>query len=175
MGRLDQKEDNVKDLFYNFPSREFQVREISRLSFVPKTTVQRILGDLIKEKMVVAKKGNVFRSYLADNTSFWYLFFKRNDLVEHIYSSGLVTFLEDIFHPKTIILFGSGAKGEYVKESDIDLFLLAGEKNIDLSKFEKKLKRKINVIFKESYSDLNAELFNNIINGVKLSGYIKLR
>lgn len=80
-----------------------------------------------------------------------------------------------MLHPQAIILFGSGAKGEYVQKSDIDLFVLSSEKQVDVVKYELKLKRKINILLKDNYNQLSPELFNNIINGYKLKGYIKLK
>ena len=76
--------------------------------------------------------------------------------------------------PDAIILFGSAAKGEDLKESDIDLFVLAEEKKLDLQKYEKLLGRKINILAEESFSKLSKELRNNIINGIILYGYLKV-
>lgn len=64
--------------------------------------------------------------------------------------------------------------GEDLKESDIDLFLLCKEKKLDLSKYEKQLKRKVNLFFKDNFGDLSKELKNNILNGVILKGYLKV-
>jgi predicted nucleotidyltransferase len=65
--------------------------------------------------------------------------------------------------------------GEYNKNSDIDLFVQIDKKEISLTKFETKLKHKINLFFEGNLNKLSNELFNNIINGIKLSGYLKLR
>jgi predicted nucleotidyltransferase len=174
MGQLDRKWD-IMDIFFNFPNRNFYLRELARLSKLPKTTLERYLMVLLKEDLIKKEKKGPFYTYLAKETNFFYRYHKKNKLVEKIYKSDLVDFLEEKFYPQTIILFGSGAKGEYIKESDIDIFLLAKEKPVDLKMFEKKLKRKINLLFKENYSGLSKELFNNIINGYKLKGCIKLR
>lgn len=66
-------------------------------------------------------------------------------------------------------------KGEYTMSSDIDLFVQAEKKDINLNKYKKILKHEINLFFEENINKLSDELFNNIINGVKLSGYLKLR
>lgn len=175
MGHLNQKWDRIMDVFFNFPSRNFHLRELARFTKLPKTTLQRFLGSLLEEGLIKKKKKGVFYTYQSKETNFFYKYYKKNKLIEQIYRSGLVEFLEKKFYPQAIILFGSGAKGEYIKESDLDIFLLAKEKAVDLRKFEKKLKRKINLLFKEDYSKLSKELFNNVINGYKLSGYIKLK
>lgn len=175
MGQLDQKWDRLIAVLFNYPSKNFRLRELSRLTKLPKTTLQRYLNLLLKQKLIQKEKKGANLIYQASENDFFYKYYKKNRLIEEIYNSGLIDFLEDTFHPQAVILFGSGAKGEYVKESDLDIFLLAGEKAADLKKFEKKIKRKINLLFKEDYAKLSRELFNNIINGYKLSGYIKLK
>ncbi len=171
MGQMDQKWDCVQQLFFNFPQKVFGLRELSRLSKVPKSSLQRQLRTLVQEKIVRKKDAN----YIANETNFDYKFKKKNYLLAQIYHSGLVDFLQNGTFASVIILFGSGAKGEYVQKSDLDLFLLAREKPLDLSKFEKKLHRKINLLFKENLDSLSPELFNNIVNGSKLSGYLKIK
>ena len=46
---------------------------------------------------------------------------------------------------------------------------------VNLKKYEQKLKLKINLLFKERLQDVSPELLNNILNGIKLSGYLKLK
>lgn len=171
MGQQDQKWDRLDRILFDYPQKRFGLRELSRLSKIPKSSLQRKLNSLIKAKLIKITEKN----YLANDTDFWYRLKKRNFLLEQIYNSGLIEFLQKNAFPEVIILFGSGAKGEYVQESDIDLFLLAEEKALNLKKFEKKLRRKVNLLFKENWEQLNPELFNNIINGYKLSGYIRIR
>ena len=171
MGQLDFKWDAVQYLFFIFPQRVFGLRELSRLSKTPKSSLQRKLKLLIKQELVKKVK----EGYVANETGFWYRFQKRNYLLTEVYESGLVNYLEKLTFAQVMILFGSGAKGEYVQKSDLDIFLLAKEKPLNLRIFEKKLKRKINLLFKENFHQLSPELFNNILNGYKLSGYIKLK
>jgi len=73
-----------------------------------------------------------------------------------------------------IVLFGSASKGEDIKDSDIDLFLQCKEKKLDMKKYEKELKRKVNIFFSDNFNKLSKELKNNIINGVILYGYLKV-
>ena len=75
----------------------------------------------------------------------------------------------------TIILFGSLAKGEAKIDSDIDLCILSHKKELNLSNFEKKIKRKIQPFYFNSIKEINnPELRNNILNGYMLEGRIKL-
>ena len=49
------------------------------------------------------------------------------------------------------------------------------EKKVNLTRFEKNLKHNINILFEDNINKLSNELFNNIINGIKLHGYLKLK
>ena len=73
-----------------------------------------------------------------------------------------------------IILFGSASNGDDVEGSDIDVFIQAPEKKLNLLQYEKKLNREINLLFEENFSRLSKELKNNVINGIILKGYLKV-
>ena len=167
-------QDGIMELFFEEPNKLFQIREIARLAKIPKSTVERRLKELLKEKLLIRKKENVM-GYTANESDSYFKLKKKIAFLEKIYKSGLIGRLEEEFYPKCVILFGSFSKGEYTKESDIDLFIQAKEKSYDLAKFESRLKHPINLFFEESISNLSNELFNNMLNGIKLSGYIKIR
>lgn len=167
-------QDKILDLFFEEPNRLFQIREIARLTKIPKSTVARILKKLLEEKLIIKKKENII-GYMANESNANFRLKKKITFLEKIYKSGLITYFEEQFYPKCIILFGSFSKGEYNKKSDIDIFIQAKEKNYNIEKFEIKLKHAINLIFDEKLSNLSNELFNNIINGIKLEGYIKIK
>lgn len=167
-------QDKVMSLFFEEPNRLYQVREIARITGIPKTTVARKLEALRKRKLIEKRKENVI-GYKANESESYYRLMKKLNFLERVYQAGLIECLEEKFHPRCIILFGSFAKGEYHKKSDIDIFVQAKEKGYKLDRFEKKLKHTINLFFEENLNRLSKELFNNVVNGIKLSGYIKLR
>ncbi len=74
--------------------------------------------------------------------------------------------------PDCVVLFGSAARGEDTKNSDVDLYLQSGEKDIDLSEFEERLKRRIQLHYNPEFSSYPEELKNNIINGIVIHGYL---
>ena len=161
----------IVQLFFEEPSRNFGIREIAKLAKVPKTSVSRHLKGLLKEELITHGKGG----YAGNDANPFFKVCKKMHFLEESAKSGIIEFLQEDLYPKCIILFGSFAKGEYIKSSDIDIFVQAKEKGIDLSKFEKKLKHKVSIFFEERLEKLSNELFNNLINGIKLGGYIKLR
>lgn len=173
MGHEEKRK--IACLFFEEPNRKFQIREIARITRIPKTTVQRHIQKLMGEDIVVKRKETVFPFYIANEESFFYKHAKRITLINNLYISGLVEYLETELLPKCIILFGSGAKGEYNQESDIDIFVQAPEKRISLERYEKIIKHRIALFFEPDISRLSNELFNNIVNGYKLSGYLKIK
>lgn len=166
-------------LFIEAPEREFYVREIARIMKKSPTTISKYLKKYEKDNILKSEK------------KFNHLVFKANDSEEFrqiklsynlkiIKSSGLVDFLVQEYEPETIILFGSFAKAENNKRSDIDLLLVTGrKKEINLEKFEEGLGHKIQLFVHskaeiEKIKEKNPELLNNWINGIKLYGYLGL-
>lgn len=163
----------ILELFFNYPTEMFQLRGICRLTKLGMPSVKLHIDRLEKEGFVEKRKGTVYASYIATKNERFRLY-KRNDIILRIYESGLLNFLENEFTPDAIILFGSASRGEDIENSDLDLFIIAKERNIDLKKYERKFNRKINILFENSVKDLPKELLNNIINGVVLYGYLKV-
>lgn len=86
----------------------------------------------------------------------------------------MIECLEKELKPRVVILFGSVRKGTYHEKSDIDIFVQAKKKKIDLAHFEKKLKHRIELFFEENPRQLSKGLLQNIYNGIVLSGELEL-
>ena len=96
------------------------------------------------------------------------------DLLEDLETSGLLREIHDGTVPDCIILYGSAARGEDTEQSDIDLFVQAKAVTVVLKRYEAALHRQINLFFEEDFARLTKELKNNILNGVKVQGYVKV-
>lgn len=153
----------------------FQLRELSRILKLAPKSVSIYLKDLEKDGMVLKAKHRIhgYPVYYANTENEFFKLYKRMDMVASIHESGLIDYLEDKIMPESIILFGSAARGEDNAESDLDIFIEAKENDIDIEKFERILKRRINLLFSQKFKALSNELKNNIINGIKLGGYLK--
>lgn len=92
-----------------------------------------------------------------------------------MYTSGLSNYLFHALPGGTIVLFGSYGRGEDTIMSDLDIAVI-GRKNkiLDLEKYEKILKRKINVNFYNSWAEIHKHLKNNLLNGIVLHGNVDL-
>ena len=162
------------NLFFEYPSRNFQIREVSRLSKIAVTSVKKYLDELRKEGFVIKDKNTLYPSYISNQQNRMFKIYKQQYFILKLHSSGFIDYLEDELHPKCIVLFGSMGKGEYNYGSDIDIFIQAPEKKLNLLQYEKKLNREINLLFEENFSRLSKELKNNVINGIILKGYLKV-
>ena len=165
------------EVFFISPTREHYLIDISRKIGLAHTSVKRNLAQLVKTGMVkeeVQRKGTrKFPIYKAslENTAF-----RRYKMIWNLttlFESGLIDFMEKKLTPNSIVLFGSYRKGEDIEESDIDLFIETIEEELDLSAFEKKLARKIQLHFRKDFTGYPKELKNNIINGIVVHGFLE--
>jgi len=165
----------ILELFIEFPTKDFSVRGLARNLKLSHATVLKYIADLEKLSFIKKKEATLYPTYFANTESQKYKFYKKNWLVFKINESGLIDQIQKETLPSTIVLFGSGAKATFTEKSDIDIFVEANETKLDLSKYEKKLNRKINLLFEQNINNLSKELRNNIINGVVLYGFIKIQ
>ena len=160
-------------LFFDSPTKKFQLREICRLLKIGMPSVRLHVKRPEKEGFIDKKTDGIYPGYVAARNEKFRIY-KRNDMLLRLHESGLVDFLVENFMPDAIVLFGSASWGEDVEGSDIDLFALAKPGVIDLKEYEKMLKRRINILFEKTIDDVPGELLNNIINGIVIYGYMKV-
>jgi len=169
-----ENKNKILELFFDFPTRRFQLREISRDAGIAVTSVKKYLDKFVSQKIILKKNEGVYPYFISNRECYLFKFSKKINLIERLNQGGILEYIEEKCFPKSVILFGSASLGEDIETSDIDLFIEAREQKLDLSKFEKKLNRKINIFFEKDFSRLNKELKNNILNGFKLYGYIEV-
>jgi len=137
-------------LFFNEPYREFHLREIAKLAKVSSSTAKRFL-DFYSEKGFLQKqrKANLalFKANVENPT------FKHMKIGHFLLGlQPLVNNLKEVYPNSSIILYGSCARGEDDLQSDIDLLIISRKKEkVELSKFEKKFERKINLLAYEPH------------------------
>ena len=160
--------DRLLELFYEHPGKKFTVRDIAGKTRVPRATAHEYLNALKKLNLIT--KDNMAESSLMFKTK------KTNYFIERMISSGLISEIISQMNPSCIILFGSIRKGESVQESDIDIFVESSlKKQIELRKFEKALNHNIQLFVENDINSLQPNLFNNVINGIKIYGSIKIK
>ena len=150
-------------------------REIAKALKVSPTAVSNAVKNLTAKNMIKVEKTKTinFTSFNRDNPKAVEL--KRVENLKQIYLSGLSDFLEEKLAGSTIILFGSYARGEDTKTSDLDIAVIGRkDKPLNLETFEKTLNRQININFYNSWKDIHIHLKNNILNGILLHGSVEL-
>lgn len=169
----------MSDIFNNLAPffedcyRRLSVREYAKLLKISPPTASKILKNLCSENLLNKEEDRRFLFFWAkkENSIFVdlsriYWKKKLNELLNHLE--------KQLLNP-TIILFGSASKAEIKNDSDIDLAIFASKRSIDLTEFEKLIKRKIQLFFFESIKRVeNKELLNNMLNGCLLKGRLKL-
>ncbi len=155
--------EKILEYFYENPQKGDSIRKIAKSIGVSKSSVQKHLSIMIKKGLL--REGD-----------FLFKIKKINHYTEKIVFSGLVDFLINEMNPSCIILFGSIRKGDSVKESDIDLFVESSvKKDLDLTNFEKRLGHRIQLFVEPKIDELNKNLFNNVVNGIKLYGGFRIK
>ncbi len=172
----------VLEVLFRYPEKEFSLSDIAKEAEVAKPHIGAILANLEQLGFITITKltkiwrikanqqsGNFIKSKIVYNLNF-------------IYQSGLVEFLiEHYGNPKAIVLFGSFRKGEDFSTSDIDIAI---ESETDeyktfrlvtlIENFEREIGRKIQIhLFNRK--NIDGHVFNNIANGIVLSGFLEVK
>ena len=164
----------ILELFIDYPNKDFSIRGIARALKLSHATVIKHIINLEKLELIKKKSETLYPTYYANTENDKLKFYKKDYIISKIKASGLIEYIKDKTLPSSVVLFGSCAKGVYTEKSDIDIFVEAQEPKLNVSRFEKKLKRSINLLFEKKIMDLSTELRNNILNGIILYGFIKL-
>ncbi|UZE93864.1 MAG: nucleotidyltransferase domain-containing protein [Candidatus Pacearchaeota archaeon] len=161
-------------IFLFSPSDSFRLRELSRLSKISPPSVMNYLREFEKKELIRRfKKRNIpYYQAIMDNENF--VFYRKLAVLYELHSSGLIDYLWEELAPEAIILYGSYAKGEFIEYSDIDLFIIGKEKEINCNKFEEKLNARIHLMFEKEVKKIPKNLKNNLCNGIVLKGYFKV-
>jgi len=163
----------ILQVFFDNPNKKFQLRELSRITKISLPSVKKHIEQLLKQELVVEVKNGVYKGYKSLFSS-KYKILKRNDLLFRLEESGLIKELEKTFTPNCILLYGSAVEGTDDERGDIDIFVQSSKKNIDISKYEKKINRTINILYEPDMKKIDNKLKNTLSNGIVLNGFLKV-
>ncbi|PIN91346.1 hypothetical protein COU57_00880 [Candidatus Pacearchaeota archaeon CG10_big_fil_rev_8_21_14_0_10_32_14] len=168
MVQVFNKWDKIIGLLFLEGNVSLSVRDIAKKSKIPSSTAQRYLNELKKEGLIDKENRAIITPY--------YKFLKTFFIINKIHSTGLYDYLTKELNPSLIILYGSARKGEYNKQSDLDLFIESPvKKELKLSDYEKKIGLTIHLMIKDDLNKVNEDLIVNLYNGIKLYGSFKLK
>ncbi len=167
--------ERIKEYFMLNPTAKLRVRQIEREAKAALPSAIKSAQELEKQGMLKSTIISGVKFYSADRTSKHFMIEKKLFNIKQLYASGLIDHIAQEYGNPTISAFGSYARGEDVEDSDIDLYIETPKKDINLEKFESKLKRKIQVFSYKKISNVeNKELANNILNGITLNGFVEV-
>jgi predicted nucleotidyltransferase len=164
-----QKSSFLKTLevFFIEPTKIHFIKEISKKTEIAHTSIKNNIDKLLEEKLIIPKESRPFNGYVANRDNPDFIFYKK---IYNLYSlKNLKDFLNKNHSPKLTVIFGSYSLGEDIETSDIDILIITKEKEINLKKFEKELKREINIICIDNLNKLEKPI-NKIQNGFVLTG-----
>jgi predicted nucleotidyltransferase len=150
--------------FFEDTHREYSVREYSRISGISPPSASAFLKKIEKQGIAISREQGIYRYYRANRESSFF-----RDLAVTYWRLTLKSAFFKFNHEflfKKPVLFGSIAKAENTSDSDMDIFIDIVRKDFNLKEIEKKLKRKIQIHFKDSLK--NENLRKNIERGVVL-------
>lgn len=172
------KEENVLRLILEYsPLKEWHFEEIVREAKVTKAVANKWLRKYVKEGMLnrIKERGRFPHFAVGSNNAVYYSL-KRVYALEQLHKSGLISKLLSLKNARTIVIFGSIVRGDWYKDSDIDIFVYGNLEDFDKIQYEFKLHRNIELhIFEneEEIRDVKTGLIKNIINGYLVKGQIQ--
>jgi len=167
-------------LFLENPTKGFGLVEISKKLKLGPPSVKRYLDEMEMECLILVKSLHNRKLYFANRENRKFKIYQVFHIFIKIENSGLLAFIEKELKFPTIILFGSYAIGEATEKSDMDIAIISSTKKyFKMDEFEKSLGKTIHIFVftNKEFGDLkrkNKDLYNNILNGRILSGYLNV-
>ena len=162
---------NDLNLFFEDNYRRIHVREFAKLSNISPPTASKLLEGFVIEGILKKEIDKQHHLYYANKKS--ELFKSLQQVYWKIKLESLIGHIEENTIEATIILFGSANKAEIKKTSDLDIVIItSSKKQIKITKFEKELKRTIQIFQFKTIQEIPKDLRKNILNGYKLLGTI---
>ncbi len=170
---MESKGESVLELFFDNPTREWHFEEVLREAKIARSKAGGWLRKFTGEGLVkrVKQKGSM-PYYIANYESNTYRNRKRLFAMSKMYNSRFLDHLSGL-KAKTVIIFGSMARSDWYKNSDIDVFIYGDAEGLELAKFESRLHRDIQLFVCKNKGDLSRlgeGLIKNIITGSLVKG-----
>lgn len=144
---LPKGKEKILKLFFEGPYGEIHQREISRIAKVPLDNVNKYLRSFVKQGILVRRaisnmtffKANLENSELLKIFEFFEIerrkrFYNKNRRISRLlreYTDNLVVLSKGKI--QMVVLFGSVARGEWTRKSDVDILVLSIKKGKDIS------------------------------------------
>ena len=167
---------SVKELFFDYPTRQWHFGQLLEETGLSRAQVNYWLKRLVSEKIIRrVKPRRKMPHYVAKYSSPDYISAKKIFALEKFHSSGFLSHLLSLEQAETIIIFGSIIRGDWHKESDIDLFVYGNADDLELGKYWIRLGKEIQFFGCRDEKELkkySPALLKNILRGYTIKGSI---
>lgn len=174
MAVASKEERLLKLLLEQSPLREWHFEELRRATGIARGALNKWLQRYVTEGLLTrVKEPGRFPGFTVGKNNPVYYARKRFYALEQLYKTGFIQHLLGLKAAKTVIVFGSMAKGDWYKDSDLDLFIFGDDEGFDKKLYEEKLGRTIEVHVFENKDELKAVrtgLLRNVLNGYLVKG-----
>jgi len=131
-------------VFLKEPYREFYLREVASHAKVSVSTVKAYLDSLVNDEFLSRSKRANLALFKANMENPTFKHFKIAYFLRHL--RPLIKHLKQKYEKSSITLYGSCARGEDDKDSDIDLLIIGRAEKVELANFEKRYNRTITLL-----------------------------
>jgi len=173
---IPSKEEKIlKLILETSPLKQWHFDEITKKAGVSRTVANKWLKKYLSKGLITyVKADGKFPYYSVGEKNNAYYAQKKFYALEKIHESGLLAELLSL-NAKLVIIFGSMIKGDWYKDSDIDIFIWGNIQNFNKNLYETKLQRRIEFhIFKKKaeIKMVQTGLIENVANGYVVKGDI---
>ncbi len=168
------KGNNVLELFFNEPTKHWHFKEIVRKAKISEERANYWLKKFIKEEIIkhIKSKGKM-PYFIARYDSSKYENKKKLYGLNRLFEIGLLNQLQSLKNTKTVVVFGSFARGDWNTNSDIDVFIYGDPEKLKFGTIA--MGREVEVHFcrtKKEIKEIRSGLMNNVVKGYFVKGNI---
>ena len=151
----------VVRFFLENPYKEVYLRQLAKELSLSSFAIKKYSDLLVKEELIKEQRIANLRYFKANINNLFFKHLKIAFNINLLLKSGLLDFLkQNLANVSSVVLFGSMAKGEDDKQSDVDILIIGKEKYLNLEKFEEIIGKDITLhIF--SWSEWNKQAVEN--------------
>ena len=169
----------IMQYLFNKPYEQIHLRELSRKTKISVYSTKQIIDDLVNQKILIEKRQGNQRYVKPNMENQFFIQLKIAFSIKKIQESEILQHLEEeIPAISSITLYGSTAQGKDDEKSDIDLLIIGQKTKIDISKYEKKIGKEINLLMMKwsewrQHANQDKPFYREIVkDGIALQGDI---
>ncbi len=176
MASPSKEEIFLQLIFEESPLKHWHFEELLKKTKMSRGALNKWLNKYLKEGLLnrIKEKGK-FPYFTAGSNNLVYQTKKRIYGLKKLEESGLFKQLM-LLPSSVIILFGSMAKGDWYKDSDVDIFIYGDLPDFGRFSFERKLKREIEIHHfssKKEIKEIRSGLMKNVAEGFLVKGSLQ--